>query len=199
MPEYFMGLDLGQAQDYTALAIAEEQAEQGKEGAEVSYHLRHLERLPLGTPYPDVVTHVRRLITGTPLEGHCTLILDLTGVGAPVYDMFAAADLPCELYGVSITGGDTVTWDWRRVRVPKRDLVSATQVLLQSGRLKIAQALPEAATLIQELLNFRVKIDPLTAHDSYSAWRETAHDDLVLATALAVWIAENRPPAMEVW
>ena len=42
-----------------------------------------------------------------------------------------------------------------------------------------------------ELLGFRVKIDPTTAHDSYAAWREGAHDDLVLALALAVWHARE--------
>jgi len=35
-----------------------------------------------------------------------------------------------------------------------------------------------------------VKIDPRTAHDSYSHWREGDHDDLVLATALACWFRE---------
>ncbi|MDD1753960.1 MAG: hypothetical protein LUQ38_12840 [Methanotrichaceae archaeon] len=44
-----------------------------------------------------------------------------------------------------------------------------------------------------ELLNFKVKIDPQTAHDSYSAWRESEHDDLVLSVALACWYAETRP------
>ena len=44
--------------------------------------------------------------------------------------------------------------------------------------------IPAIPTLVQELLAFRVKIDPLTAHDSYGAWREGAHDDLVLAVAL---------------
>jgi hypothetical protein len=48
--------------------------------------------------------------------------------------------------------------------------------------------------LVQELLAFRVKIDPLTAHDSYGTWREGAHDDLVLATAVAAWWAERRQP-----
>lgn len=62
-----------------------------------------------------------------------------------------------------------------------------SQVLLQTQRLKVAEALPLAPTLVQELLNFRVKIDPQTAHNSYSAWREGQHDDLVLATALACW------------
>ncbi len=35
-----------------------------------------------------------------------------------------------------------------------------------------------------------MKIDPATAHDSYSHWREGDHDDLVLATAMACWFRE---------
>jgi hypothetical protein len=58
---------------------------------------------------------------------------------------------------------------------------------LQNGRLKVARELPLAETLKTELLNFRVKIDPKTAHDSYEHWREGDHDDLVLATAMACW------------
>jgi hypothetical protein len=35
-----------------------------------------------------------------------------------------------------------------------------------------------------------------TAHDSYEAWREGDHDDLVLATALACWRAAKRRGAV---
>jgi len=72
-------------------------------------------------------------------------------------------------------------------RVPKRNLVSALQVALQSGTLKIAEGLELAQVLRRELLNFRVKVNIATAHDSYEAWREGDHDDLVLAAALATW------------
>lgn len=192
MNYYFAGLDLGQSQDYTALAIAERIVVlEGKP----SYHFRYLERLKLGTPYPDQVQHVKTLVEHPPLKGKVTLALDYTGVGRPVADMFREAHLPCSLYAIGIHGGDIVTWDEEdkyRVKVPKRDLVACVQVLLQSGRLKIAEALPEASTLIKELLNFKVKIDPQTAHDSYSAWRENIHDDLVLAVALACWIGEHK-------
>ena len=43
-----------------------------------------------------------------------------------------------------------------------------------------------------------VQIDPLTAHDSYGAWREKEHDDLVLAVALACWYGE-RGHRFKVW
>jgi hypothetical protein len=41
--------------------------------------------------------------------------------------------------------------------VPKQELVSNLQVLLQARRLKVAQTLPDAPTLVQELLNFKIK------------------------------------------
>lgn len=97
--------------------------------------------------------------------------------------------------GVTITEGDKGSPEGADWRVPKRELVSTIQVLLQGGRLKIAEELPNAAVLIQELLHFRVKIDLVTAHDSYGPWRERVHDDLVLAIALACWYGQIRRAA----
>ena len=76
-------------------------------------------------------------------------------------------------------------------RVGKRDLVGATQVVLQNGRLKIAGGLVLAATLKKELLNFRIKVDQRSAYDSYEHWQEDDHDDLVLAAAMACWFRER--------
>lgn len=121
-------------------------------------------------------------------------MVDATGVGRPVTDLLRRERLPGGLVEVTITGGDAATREGDAWRVPKRDLVSTVQVLLQGERLKIASALPDAATLTRELLAFQVKIGPETAHDSYGAWRENAHDDLVLAAALAVWYGEHEPP-----
>lgn len=71
-------------------------------------------------------------------------------------------------------------------------LVSTIQVLLQTKRLKIAPALPEAQTLVEEMTNFQVRISQ-AGHDSYGAWwREGSHDDLLLAVALACWAAEKK-------
>jgi len=101
-------------------------------------------------------------------------------------DMFREANVQ-PLIAVNIHGGDRVSREGQDYRVPKRDLVGVVQVGLQERRLQIVQSLPEAATLAQELRTFRQRIDPVTAHDSYSHWREGQHDDLVLAVALACW------------
>jgi hypothetical protein len=48
----YMGLDLGQSADYTALAIVQDLKEVNEKGELIrSLHLRYLERYPLRTPY----------------------------------------------------------------------------------------------------------------------------------------------------
>jgi hypothetical protein len=193
-PRYFLGLDLGQAADYSAIAIIE------RHGAPVSaaFHVRHLQRWQLGTSYPAIVGDVAQMLRRSPLA-HAggkepVLAVDQTGVGAPVVDMFRRERMQAKLQPIVITGGDSVTRENGLTRVPKRDLVSAAQVALQSERLKIAEELPEAQTLVRELENFQVKINLDTAHDSYGAWREGTHDDLVLAVALALWVGLRPDP-----
>jgi hypothetical protein len=218
MAEYVCGLDLGQAQDYTALAVAEllpiatgrtrtavdgrlvavpglphrlyERTEREVPITEDHFHLRDLRRWPLNTSYPAIVRDVAALLELEPLRSATTtLAIDYGGVGRPVLDMFDGAGLRCALVPIVIHGGDAATHEGRSWRVPKRDLIAATQVALQRGRLKVAPALSEAVTLTRELSDYRVKISA-SGHDSYDA-REGQHDDLVLAVALAVWVAEH--------
>jgi hypothetical protein len=213
---YVIGLDLGQAHDHTALAVVRRLEDRelwtayNLEAADIAiggtrefrageiksrttrFDVVHLGRLPIGTAYPRVVNHTHMVVTriATLARWAPDLVVDYTGVGRPVVDMLRAEHLkPIPLL---ITGGDKATLELGSWRVPKRDLVGSLQVLLQTQRLKIAKALVHASTLVDELLNFRVKIDPLTAHDSYGAWREGEHDDLVLALACAVWYGAKR-------
>lgn len=185
-----MGLDLGQSSDYTALSVLD----QIKSGSEASYQVRHLERVR-GVPYPEIVKKVTDIMHSPTLAGSSSLVVDQTGVGAPVVDLFRLAGL--DPVGILIHGGDKASHEGDTWRVPKRDLVGSLQVLFQGGRLKISKKLPLASTLQNELLNFKVKIDPVTAHDSYSAWREADHDDLVLSVAMAAWWAEQNAGAID--
>jgi hypothetical protein len=183
---YLVGLDLGQSQDYTALVIIEQAG-----SAPAHYRLRFIKRFPLRTSYQEIMDFVIRILKSQEFKVHpSALIVDATGVGAPVVDMFKRAKV--RPIAVTITGGFEVTRvSGREYRVPKRDLVSTLRLLFDDGRLEIAEGLPEAKVLVDELLNFRLKVSA-AGHDTYEPWREGEHDDLVFATALAAWYGENR-------
>jgi hypothetical protein len=195
---FYTGLDLGQARDYTAIIILEKLRDRDKSlnGKPLaSYACRHIERLPLGTRYPEIVTYTGQLINSEQMAGNSCLTIDATGVGRPVCDMFAAAGL--EYTGVTITGGDSESRAEGLYRVPKRKLVSALQVLLQEGRLEFNPSMPFADILTAELQNFKVKITE-ASNDTYGSGREGEHDDLVLAMAVAAWKAERPDPPPQV-
>ena len=185
MKKFILSADLGQVNDYTAITIFEII---GSRQSTV-YHLRHIERPALGTPYPKIVDRLKEIVNSDQLrEQRKSIVIDITGGGRPVWDMVRQGIRGVPLNGVSITGGDIVTKDGTIYRVPKRDLISAMQVAFQGGQLKIARELPLAGTLITELTNFKVKISA-SGHDQYEAWRESIHDDIVLSAAMAVWLA----------
>ena len=140
-----------------------------------------------------MVRRVEELMQSGALRGRCELIVDQTGAGRPVVDLFRDAKL--DPVGVTITGGNHAGSGGRdEYRVPKKDLVSTVQALLQTGRLKFAEGLAMADVLTEELQNFRAKINVSTGHTSFEHWRERDHDDVVLALALACWYAEEKAP-----
>lgn len=190
---YVVGLDLGQAQDPTALAVLE-RVPGATAKAPVGHRVRHLQRWPLWTPYPQLVADVRDLLARPPLpRATAALVVDATGVGAAVVDLLRAARLGVPVVPVTITSGAEAHEAFEAWRVPKRDLVGVVQVLLQQRRLRIAQALVEAEALVTEMQAFRVEISA-AGRDTYGAAAE-AHDDLVLAVALACWWGEMAAPA----
>ena len=149
------------------------------------FQVGHLERVPLGTSYPAIVAHVGRLLTKLP--GYPELVIDFTGVGRPIFDMFVCSGISPT--GVLITGGTTETRDGPTCSVPKLTLVSRLQALLHEGRLKIQRELDEAETLVRELQDFRIDFTA-AGHLTFNA-RSGKHDDLVLALAIAVWRAHG--------
>jgi len=159
------------------------------------YGLRHLHRFTLGTPFTQIVQEVRRLVGRlSSAEEYPTLLVDLTGVGRPVLDMIRRTSMPASIVPVCITAGQQASTQEDGTRLlPKIELVSCLQVLLQSRRLRVARDLPAANVLARELQNFRMKVT-LTAGDAMAAWRENQHDDLVFAVAMACWMAEREPP-----
>jgi len=176
--EFTVGVDLGQSFDPTAVAVVRKL--RGISDAPI-FQIGHLERLPLQTPYPGVVNHVGHLIQR--LRGPSELVIDYTGVGRPVFDMFQIAGM--SPIGVSIVAGDVISSEGLIYKVPKLMLISRVQALLHAGRLKIHKGLAEAGALVSEMQSFQASVS------DHGYWRFGArsgkHDDLVLAVAIALW------------
>jgi len=193
---FYLGLDLGNMSDYTALVILEKlrvitKVEKFPAPAETDlrYHVRYIQRFDLGTTYPAICDSIKNLTETQELDNQYLVVLDATGVGRPVYQLLREREILT--VPVTITAGaEEVYTPEGEYHVPKRILASNLLVLFQTGRLKFAEGLPGVDVLIEELKKFRAKIS-LAGQDIYEAWREGDHDDLVLALALAAWFAER--------
>jgi hypothetical protein len=186
-PEYIIGVDLGFSQDYTALAIAERHGLKKPE-----YRIRHLKRFELMTKYQEVAAEVKRMMENEALAAFDKhLVLDATGVGRPVVEMFEDAGL--EPVAITITSGFEMTRvkDRAEYRVPKADLMSSMQMVVQGARLKVSPKLRLARTFIEEAKNFKIKITE-DKNATYEAWRSRDHDDLVLSVAMLLWYGETQ-------
>src|SRR5262245_29207214 len=128
-PRYVLGVDLGQSSDPTAVCALEHVRGVIDRNSDFDRHIgleripqepverfdvRHLERLALGTPYPQVVEHIKATLARAPICGNgpnvepARLVVDDTGVGRPVSDLLVDAGL--SPLRVTIVSGNEVTW-----------------------------------------------------------------------------------------
>ncbi len=107
--DFIIGVDLGQARDYTAIAIFERieeltgKAEKGRWTTQVRYELPHLERPPLGTSYPAIIDRLKDLIVRLPAHERLKILVDRTGCGRPVVDLMRKEKL--QVVAITITAG----------------------------------------------------------------------------------------------
>ena len=194
---FYIGLDLGQRRDHSALVVVERRETMQ---ALVTprfdvLQVRHAERAPLGTPYPHLIARVREMVRHQELRGQCQLAVDETGVGGPVVEMLRAAQLGCEIQAVTITGGERehayAAGGGAGWRVPKQDLMAGVQIALEKGELRIARRMEGVGSLVKELMD--VRATPLRqGRVRVGADRHGEHDDLVIALALACWSAKRK-------
>ena len=206
-PHIFFGLDLGRRRDPAAIAILERSHTPTGRRDPATYEpelclrfvLRHVEAFPLGAPYFEIVRRVRALIhenhaaaSGNPIPAHWplslghafnprkTLVVDASGVGAPIVEAFQAAKLKATLIPITITASGHPHPDPHGgYLVPRRDLISNLRILMERGLLKIPAGIHSKEALTKELINLK---DHQGAH----------HDDLAIGLTLAAWESTRR-------
>jgi len=213
--KHILGLDLGKRQDPSSLVTVEHQRtvetsvsyqhqarpsvpspqrRQPGAGSSVSeevkrfaYSVVRIDRFPLGTEYRDVAQTTRRVME-SPKTKDPTLVLDANGVGDAVTEILKdAGAAPVPIY---TTGGREANREGGSWSVPKVEVVSALQVLLQDGRLDIAEGLELTDQLITEMRAFSVRYtDAGNVRFEHSG--DGHHGDTVIALALACWYAKS--------
>jgi hypothetical protein len=206
--KHILGLDLGKRQDPSSLVTVEHQRtietsanyrhtgqrRQLEVGSPVSEEVKRsafsvvrIDRFPLGTEYRDVARTTRRVME-SPKTKAPTLVLDANGVGDAVTEILKDAGVnPVQIY---TTGGREANREGGSWSVPKGEVVSTLQVLLQDGRLDITEGLDLADQLITEMRAFSVRYtDAGNVRFEHSG--DGHHGDTVIALALACWYGES--------
>lgn len=200
-----VGVDIGQRRDPSAIVVAEMHGDRAAADLDVtaSWTIRGVERLPLGTPYPDVADRiaaiVQHLVDRDREEGHLyvttqgptdlthrylQVVCDATGVGRPIVDLIRSKlpqDVP--VIAVTLTAAEAFTrhkhLEWS---VGKPFLVSKMQAYLQTNRITLPMT-DEARALGDELLNYEIRASATGMQTG--AFRTGTHDDLATALGLA--------------
>jgi hypothetical protein len=184
---YTAGIDLGPTGEPTGFAIVEREA-RPNHLPRPDVCVRHLERFLPGAPWQTIIDSIAQRMSNAVLRS-APVIVDQTAVGSKVVQELRPRLKGHSVLAITITAGTTVDHQSGLLRIPKTELITTMQWLLQNHNLKIAPDLAEAETLLDELAEFRMKRIILDRDELL--WRERPHDDLVLAVALATWHAER--------
>lgn len=199
MIDYVMSVDLGQAADYSAVAVAHRcwwkpDEQPYPENARLWHEVPVLHQWELGTPYiqiADEIAEMHEFFLRRYVQLGLALVVDQTGVGRPVFEMLRERWL--RPFGVTITdGSDVREKDDNQVTVPKRDICSALVVAAQSGEYRIGQDNPFRAEHERQIEAFGYKVNRRTQHVGYESQEHSVHDDLILAEALGLWYSTKR-------
>lgn len=182
-----IGVSFGHRRDPSALAVVEDKLRPGPGRGKVFHYLvRHLERMPPGTPYPAVGERLAEIVGKLEDRGGRWpyVYLDATGMGEPLVEMIEQTVRRCRIRPVYFTHGDRRSEEGREIRLGKAYLVARLKILLDTVQLHLPRT-PEAKTLARDLLEYEVEVTE-DANERYGAFRVGRHDDLITALGLAV-------------
>jgi hypothetical protein len=206
-----IGVDLGKVRDYSAIVITEytpvRMPEDGGYWLDLGptpaekkwitsvpdtlYQVRMLERIALGSSYPDVARRINKICRRLRKEkpgARIHLVMDQTGVGrGPVDIVRELLDPTIRLSAVNFTGTDRCDYaplHRPEVNMGKAFLVVRLQTTLQKRLLQVPRG-QFSTDLIAELASFEVHTSR-TGHDTYGAFAVGTHDDLVNALGLSI-------------
>ena len=187
---YVCGLDLGQRQDFSALAICEIRE---NKHFEKFFYVRGLKRFPLHQTYTKLAERVAKV--DAQLKGEFTNVTwaaDLGGPGPGVLEILERKSAyKMDLYKVLLTGGTASTWDGHEIRVSKSNLISTLIAAFDADHIFISSKSRELENIKTELQNFEVHLSANEGRETYGGNVSAGHFDLLISLALAVYIGSE--------
>jgi len=193
---YFVGADLGQANDFSSAVVIKDQQLPILDGTRVKLGPR--ERTVVfadkfrGVSYVDVVDYLIRLRNAPPFGGKSELIIDGTSIGRVVSDMMFEQSV--DHTAVQMTGGQ----EWRRagryVNASKTLMIENLAVLFASGDLKFAHDLPLRSEIEEDLASFTTQTTAAGNTIISQSRSASGHGDTGIALIVAAFASQYLVP-----
>ena len=182
-----ISLDPAQLRDWSAVCVVDMQYR--PEEKRFGYDLIGMNRKQ-GLRYDLIVDWVVGVLrrpefnpSGRPPE----FILDATGVGVAVRDMFAAKGV--RLKAVTITVGEAYSRTGSLISIGKPRLIGSFLGAFDAGKVRVNPNMPIWPALEREMLSFRAEMSA-QGRAKFEA-EQGEHDDMIFSLALAVWYGEE--------
>lgn len=216
MSQYIVAVDIAKRRDYTAIQIYRDTPELIKGDARANSLDKHFHHQDLvyqfkgqDMRYQDLAMHIVRLLSDKKVQNNNDLIVDGTGVGVAVVDIFRERGLnPIPIVataggsarpiysdignilgnGPALKGMKTVS-EWH---VPKVEMVQAGQVAMEQHLVRIAPNVSHLEDFKEQLMGFKGRFNENTNYTKYDAEDDDVHDDFITCYLMAMWWARTK-------
>jgi hypothetical protein len=193
---FWLGVDLAQAQDNTALVCVHDECLPTWVGGRQALGPRRRTVVFAdkfkGVSYPDVVSHVIRTMLKEPLRGRTRLAIDASGLGRVVSDLMSEQGV--DHHAIQMTVGQNWVEKGRYVNVGKTLLLETLSLLFATGDLTFAHDLPLREDILAELETFQLEQTAAGNQIIVQGKSGAHHGDLAIALAVAVFASEHLVP-----
>lgn len=189
---YWVGADLGQANDFSSVVVIKDQALPVFNDSRIIVGPR--ERTVVyadkfkGVSYVDVVDHLIKLRNAQPFGGVSELVIDGTSIGRVVSDMLWDQSVPHS--AVQMTGGQ----EWRRsgryVNASKTLMIENLAVLFAAGELKFAHDLQLRKEIEEDLASFTTQTTAAGNQIITQSRNGSGHGDLGIGLIVAAFASQ---------
>lgn len=190
---YWIGVDLGQANDFSAVCVILDEQLPVAHGGRIVLGQRtrtvvYADRFK-GVSYPAVADHITRLRNAHPFGGKSELVIDGTSLGRVVSDLLD--DQGVDHHAVQMVVGQNVARKGKYYNAGKTLLIETASVMFASGELTFAEDLPLRREIEEDLASFTLTTTAAGNQVIAQSRSASGHGDMAIALIIAAWASQE--------